>query len=175
MVTEKAVYAGSFDLLTIGHMWMINQGAELFGELVVAVGDNPAKRAKAMFTVEERVEMLEQATAGLENVTITVYTTQFLFAYAEEVGARLLLRGIRDHDDYDYEREMNLFHHHQAPKLVSIHLIPPPNVIEVSSSYVKGLIGYDGWEEIVRPYVPESVFPWIVDHHRKTRLSSTPA
>ena len=102
MSERVAIYAGSFDPPTNGHLWMIERGAELFDRLIVAIGTNPAK--KGMFTVAERMEMLEKATVRLFNVRVSEFTNKYLIHYAKSLGARFILRGIRNATDQEFER-----------------------------------------------------------------------
>ncbi len=155
-----AVYAGSFDPLTVGHLWMIERGAELFDRLIVAVGVNPEKRS--FFPVAERLEMIRRSTEKLGNVEIGSFTNQFLIHFARENGAGFILRGIRSESDYEYERGMRNINGDLGPSVTSVFLMPPRVIAEVSSSMVKGLIGPAGWEPIVRQYTPAPVFEEIV-------------
>ncbi|MFW5915789.1 MAG: pantetheine-phosphate adenylyltransferase [Planctomycetota bacterium] len=150
------VYAGSFDPPTEGHMFMIERGAELFSKLIVAVGTNPDKTYT--FSVEARVEMLEECTEECENVEIDHFENRFLVDYTESVGASCILRGIRSHQDYEFERAMRHINEDLNPDITTIFLIPPREICEVSSSFVKGLVGPEGWEETLRPYVPGPVY-----------------
>ena len=95
---RKAVYAGSFDPPTNGHMYMIREGARLFDELVVAVGHNPDK--KTTFSLEQRLRLLREVTSGLENVRIDEFESQYLVRYAARIGAGYMLRGLRNSDDF---------------------------------------------------------------------------
>jgi len=156
-----AVYAGSFDPLTVGHLWMIEQGAELFGSLAVAVGVNPEKRA--LFTPEERVELLRQSTARLPGIRIGSFTDQFLISYARSLGARFILRGVRNENDYVYERAMRNVNGDLAPGITTVFLMPPRAISEVSSSMVKSLMGPEGWQPIVQSYVPAPVFEKLLE------------
>lgn len=158
-----AVYAGSFDPLTNGHLWMIRAGATMFPKLVVAIGVNPAK--KPGFTLDERLAMLRQATRGIRNVTIDSFGDQFLISYARQVGATHIMRGIRSATDYDYERTMRNINEDLCPAITTVFLMPPRSIAEVSSSMVKGLIGPKGWERIVKGYVPETVFKQLLKKH----------
>ncbi len=153
---RTAVYAGSFDPLTNGHVWMIRQGAALFDRLIVAVGLNPEKRST--FSVEERTRMLEESLKGLDNVEIKEFNNRFLVDFAKENGAMVMIRGIRSSHDYEYERVMRHINADMAPQITTIFLMPPRSISELSSSMVKGLIGPEGWEEQVRRYVPGYVF-----------------
>lgn len=156
-MNKLAVYAGSFDLITIGHEWMIKSGAKLFDELVVAIGVNPDK--KPLFSVEERITMLREVIGDLPpNIRITTFTNRFLIHYAQGVGASFILRGIRNPADYEFEKVMHNINRDLAPSIVTVFLMTPREIAEVSSSMVKGLIGPEGWEEIVAKYVPGAVF-----------------
>ena len=98
------VYAGSFDPVTIGHLWMIEQGVGLFSRLVVAVGINPDKRYT--FALEDRLTMLRESLKRFANVSVTSYSNRYLIDYAQSSGATHILRGIRSESDYEYERTM---------------------------------------------------------------------
>jgi pantetheine-phosphate adenylyltransferase len=153
---RRAVYAGSFDPITLGHLWMIDQGRAIFDELIVAIGINPDK--KYFFSLEERLAMLKEAIGGFPNVRIASYENLFLVHYAEQVGASFILRGIRNEQDYGYERGMRYVNAELDGEIRSVFLIPPRELVEVSSSFVKGLVGPAGWEQILEKYVPAAVY-----------------
>ncbi len=155
-VQRSGVYAGSFDPLTIGHMWMIQQGARLFNRLTVAVGVNPDKRYT--FPLEERLEMLRESTTGLANVSVASFSNQYLIHYAQLIGATHILRGIRTESDYEFERTMRNINGDLDGEICTVFLMPPRGIAEVSSSMVRGLIGPLGWQKIVRKYVPGPVY-----------------
>ncbi len=160
---KRAVYAGSFDPLTRGHLWMIEEGARLFPELVVAVGTNPDKHDT--FSVEERLRMLRESLTekAKERVTIDHFENRFLVHYASEIGATHILRGIRSEHDYSYERGMRYINGDMEPGIGTVFLMPPREIAEVSSSFVKGLVGPDGWQEIVKPYLSEPVYEMMLE------------
>jgi pantetheine-phosphate adenylyltransferase len=161
MKRRKCVYAGSFDPLTNGHLWMIREGARLFDELVIAIGVHPAK--KCAFTVEDRLEMLKTSTEDIKNATVCSFAECFLADYARRISADYMLRGIRGESDYEYERGMRYINEDLSPDLTTIFLIPPRAMVEVSSSMVKGLIGPAGWESVVANYVPAPVYRKLLD------------
>jgi len=152
---RRAVYAGSFDPITFGHIWMVRQGSLLFDELIVAIGVNADK--KCMFTLDQRLEMLREALSPFKNVTVTSFENLFLVRYAQQVQASFILRGIRNGDDYEYERGMRHINAEFSPDILTVFLMPPREYAEISSSFVKGLVGPDGWEDVVEKYVPPSV------------------
>ncbi|MDO8504402.1 MAG: pantetheine-phosphate adenylyltransferase [Candidatus Liptonbacteria bacterium] len=156
MERKLAVYAGTFDPLTTGHLWMIEQGAAIFDKLIVAIGINPEKRC--MFSAEERLDMLRRSVERFPNVEVGSFTNKFLIAYAQAVDAQFILRGIRTESDYEYERIMRNINGDLSSNVTTIFLMPPRGIAEVSSSMVKGLVGPEGWEKIVSSYLPEPVF-----------------
>jgi pantetheine-phosphate adenylyltransferase len=158
MPTKKrlGVYAGSFDPLTVGHLWMIEQGVRLFDRLIVAIGINPEKRYT--FSLEERLNMLRESLKEHRNVSVTSFSNQYLIDYAQSVHATHILRGIRSESDYEYERTMRNINGDLDSAICSVFLMPPRNIAEVSSSMVKGLQGPRGWQKVVRKYVPDPVY-----------------
>ena len=113
---RRAVYAGSFDPTTNGQLWMIAEAAQLFDELIVAIGVNPDK--KASYQVEERQAMLQAIVAPFANVRVDSFTNQFLVNYAHSVNAEFIIRGIRTATDYEYERAIRRLaarHPHRFP------------------------------------------------------------
>lgn len=165
MADRLAVYAGSFDPLTVGHLWMIEQASGLFDRLVVAVGINPEK--KYMFPVEERMAMIQASIHAMNNVTVDKIANQFLVHYAQKLGARYIVRGIRTESDYEFERTMRNVNGDLASAITTVFLMPPRQIAEVSSSAVKGLIGPEGWQTIVRGYVPAPVFEKLLEYTRQ--------
>jgi len=157
---RTAVYAGSFDPPTKGHIWMIEQGVAMFDKLIVAIGDNPSKRYS--FSVEERLQLLRDSTAHCEHLEIEYFDNRYLVDYAKKVNASFVLRGIRSPNDYEYERVMRQINGDMAPDITTVFLMPPRDIAELSSNMVKGLIGPDGWQETVKRYVPSPVFEMIV-------------
>lgn len=152
---KKAVYAGSFDPVTNGHMYIIRQGALLFDHLVIAVGSNPDKRYD--FSCQERMALLAECTGDIPNVEIARFDDEYLVNYAASIGATHLLRGIRNEHDYQFERTLRHVNEDIHPGVASVYLMPPRGLAEVSSSFVKGLIGPEGWERVVARYVPAPV------------------
>jgi pantetheine-phosphate adenylyltransferase len=152
---KHAVYAGSFDPITNGHLWMIEQGSRLFDHLTVAIGINPAK--KYTFSLDDRLAMLRETTAHLSNVTVASFENLFLIDYAHLIQATVILRGVRNEQDYSYERSMRYVNAEFDPAVQSVFLIPPRELVETSSSFVKGLVGPAGWERVLPKYVPEPV------------------
>ena len=153
---RTAVYAGSFDPPTNGHLWMIEQGLEMFDQLIVAIGSNPAKHYS--FSVEERLEMLRASAPTSARLVIAHFDNRYLVDYAKKMDAKYILRGIRSPNDYEYERVMRHINADMAPEITTVFLMPPRDIAELSSNMIKGLTGPTGWEDTVRRYVPDVVF-----------------
>ncbi len=153
---RTAVYAGSFDPPTNGHLWMIERGLELFDRLIVAIGNNPSKSYS--FTVDERLELLGASTSASERLKIAHFDNRYLVDYAKKMEAKYILRGIRSPNDYEYERVMRHINADMAPEITTIFLMPPRDIAELSSNMIKGLTGPAGWEDTVQRYVPDAVF-----------------
>src|SRR6185295_2181234 len=98
---HHGVYAGSFDPLTVGHLWMIEQGVGLFDKLTVAIGINPDKRFN--YSLEDRLSMLRHSLKRYSNVSVSSFSNAYLIDYARTIGATHILRGIRSGGDYEYE------------------------------------------------------------------------
>ena len=152
---RTAVYAGSFDPLTNGHLWMIERGLELFDILIVAIGENPSKHYT--FTVEERLRLLRESTKPCDRMIIVHFDNRYLVDFAKIMEADYILRGIRSPLDYEYERVLRHINSDMAPEINTVFLMPPRDISELSSNMVKGLSGPVGWEENVSRYVPEPV------------------
>ncbi len=167
LVEKLAVYAGTFDPLTVGHLWMIEQGAKLFNKLIIAIGTNPEKHC--MFSADDRVLMLRRSVERFGNVEVDRFANQFLITYAQSIGAQFILRGIRTESDYEYERVMRNINGDLNSGITTVFLMPPRGIAEVSSSMVKGLIGPEGWETIVKKYLPKPVFEKLKDAHMQNQ------
>jgi len=164
-----AIYAGTFDPITLGHLWMIEAGAKMFDKLVVAVGTNPEKNC--YFSTDDRIQMIEESIRNMKNVVVDNYTDKFLIKHAESIGAKFILRGIRSTADYEYEKSLSYVNRHLNTEIITVFILPPRELIEISSSIVRGLIGPEGWEEVVRNYVPDCVFEKLIaEHGRRSGL-----
>ena len=169
---RRAVYAGSFDPPTNGHLWMIAEAHKLFDELVVAIGINPDK--KNSYTLAERRLMLENITADFANVRVDSFENEFLVNYARTVGAAFIVRGIRTASDYEYERAVRHINADLQPEIRTVFLMPPREIVEISSTMVKGLVGPNGWQQMVRRYVPQAVYEKMLRDHAQKQPPHTP-
>jgi pantetheine-phosphate adenylyltransferase len=113
--------------------------------------------------------MLRQSTAHLPNVRVESFTNQFLISFAASRGARFVLRGIRNESDYEQERAMRNVNADFDPGITTVFLMPPRGIAEVSSSLVKGLVGPEGWQDVVRSYVTPAVFEKLRERYERKR------
>ncbi len=151
------IYAGSFDPPTNGHLWMIEQGAALFDELVVVLGVNPDK--KSFLTESQRLDALRGMLVNAPaNVRVEKMPDGFLVDFARRLGATHLLRGIRNTVDFEYEKSMDRMNARMEPGIRTVYLMPPPELEEISSSFVRGFVGVQGWQRWVQASVPANVF-----------------
>lgn len=153
---RRALYAGSFDPTTHGHMWVVEEGARLFDELVVVIGQNPGK--KCTWSIEDRLAMLTECCAHLPNVKVLRFEGRYLVRVAAELKAGYLLRGVRNSLDFDYEQTIRNVNRDLEPSVETVVLITPRELAEVSSSTVRGMVGFEGWQDVVKRYVPAPVY-----------------
>ena len=137
----KALYPGTFDPPTNGHVDLIQRGARIFDELVVAILINPVKNP--LFTVQERVDMLKEATKPLGNVSVAKFDG-LMVEFARTVGATAVLRGIRAISDYEGEFQMALMNRRLAPEIETVFLQPAGRYSFVSSRMVKEVFSFGG-------------------------------
>jgi pantetheine-phosphate adenylyltransferase len=148
-----AIYPGSFDPLTNGHMDLIERSSKLFDQVVAAILTNLEKQP--LFTVRERVEMLESVTASLPNVTVDTFSG-LLVDYAIRKNAQVIVRGIRAFSDYEYELQMALMNRKLEPKVETVFLMPGESYTYVSSRLVKEIVHHGGSvKDLVPPAVEE--------------------
>jgi pantetheine-phosphate adenylyltransferase len=136
-----ALYPGTFDPPTSGHVDLVQRGAKLFDHLTVAILVNPVKNP--LFTVDERVEMLKEATAGIGNVSVATFDGMMV-DFARQQGASAVLRGIRAISDYEHEFQMALMNRRLAPEIETVFLQPAGRYSFVSSRMVKEVFSFGG-------------------------------
>ena len=146
-----AIYPGSFDPVTNGHLDLIERASKLFGRLVVALLLNPDK--DPLFSVRERVEMLKEVVGHLPNVEVDTFDG-LLVDYARRKGARVLLRGIRAVSDYEYELQMALMNRQLEPEMETVFMLPAEAYSYLSSRLVKEVARLGG---SIKDLVPPAV------------------
>lgn len=152
----KALYAGSFDPLTLGHLDIIERAANIFDEVVIGVVVNLEK--KTMFTFEERMDMIKEATAHLDNVS-TDMCNGLLADFVNENQFNVVVRGLRGMSDFDSEQSMAQLHQHlYNDKTETVFLISDAKYAFISSTMAKQVIGLGGkGEKLVPPCVLEKM------------------
>jgi pantetheine-phosphate adenylyltransferase len=151
-MNTKAVYPGSFDPVTNGHIDLIERSAAVFDRLIVAILRNADKTP--LFSVEERVEMMEEATRHLDNVTVTSFAG-LLVDFADQIGANVIVRGIRYISDYEYELQMALMNRRLSDKVETVFMMPAEAYSFLSSKLVKEIAQFGGSVEGFVPPVVE--------------------
>ena len=151
MKPVTAIYPGSFDPLTNGHLDLIERGSKIFDELIVSILRHPEKAP--LFTLEERREMLETMTARWKNVRVETFDG-LLVDYARSKGAGAVLRGIRAISDYEYELQMALMNRKLDRRLETVFMMPAEKYSYLSSRLVKEIFRHGG---SVRGLVPKRV------------------
>ncbi len=156
---RRAIYPGSFDPITNGHLDIIERGSKLFDEIVVAVLNNPDK--SAMFSAEERQAMLAEVLPEIKSETCKITVESFqglLVQYAVEKQASAIVRGIRAISDYEYELQMALMNRRLEPRLETVFLMSSEDYSYVSSRLVKQIFALGGAiDGLVPPFVKEKM------------------
>jgi len=161
MAETLAIYPGSFDPITKGHLDLIERGARIFDHLVVAVLVNLEK--EPLFSVGERVDMLREVTKDNKNVSVETFSG-LLVDYAQRKKAAAVMRGIRAFSDYEYEFQMALMNHKLLPTLETVFLMPGESYTYISSRLVREIFRHGG---SVRDLVP----PVVEERLRKKALA----
>lgn len=130
----KAIYPGTFDPITNGHADLIERAAKMFNVVTVAIASNPSK--KPLFTLQERVELIQKVTQHLDNVEVIGFTG-LLADFADTQGAAILIRGLRAVSDFEYEFQLANMNRRLNPKLESVFLTPAEENSFISSTLVK--------------------------------------
>lgn len=152
----NAAYSGTFDPVTLGHLDIIERAAAMFPRLVVAVGHNVAKSPK--FTIDERVALIQGAIGHLSNVQVKPFSG-LIVNFAKQEDITVLVRGVRNVGDVDYERQMAVMNRDLYPALDTVFLAPSPAYEHLSSTLVRELASLGA---PVEKLVPASVIPALM-------------
>jgi pantetheine-phosphate adenylyltransferase len=154
-MSRRAVYTGSFDPISLGHLNVIERSSRLVDELIVGVGENVGKQP--LFTGEERVELIREATAHLPNVNVKLFAG-LAVRFVREQGARVIVRGVRSLTDIQDEFTMTLANRKLDPDIETVFLMADEEFSHVSSSLIKQITPLANDEELAR-FVPRAIVP----------------
>jgi len=152
---HRAVYTGSFDPVTLGHVNVIERSSRLVDELIVGVGQNIDKQS--LFSAEERVELVRRTARHLNNVRVEMFTGLAVH-YVRECGARVIIRGVRSLTDMEAEFTMTLANRKLDPEVETVFLMADDEFSHVSSSLIKQITPLASDEELAR-FVPAEIVP----------------
>jgi pantetheine-phosphate adenylyltransferase len=162
-----AVYTGTFDPVHCGHLDIISRGSKIFDRLVVAVGNNPEK--SPFFDPEERVELIRKVIAPFPNVSVQSFR-ELAIAFAREIGAGVLLRGLRTTSDMENEFRMSLMNRAMAPEIETVFLMASDSYSHVSGTLLRQIANFGGpLDRFLPPEVREALIARV--RERQGRLS----
>ena len=157
---KKAIYPGSFDPLTLGHLDIIERSARIVDELVVGVLNNSAQNS--LFSLDERVSMIKEMTDSMPNVTVTSFNG-LLVDYMREIDATIIVRGLRAVTDFEYELQIAQTNHVENPEVETIFLTTSLQYSYLSSTIVKEFASYGG---DLSKFVPARFIDRIYDKYQ---------
>lgn len=140
-MNRRAIYPGTFDPITNGHLDIIKRACNMFNEIIVAVADSKAK--KPMFSLEQRVQMVQAATSDLPQVEVIGFD-KLLVDLSDDLGANIVVRGLRAVSDFEYELQMGYANASLKKDLETIYLMPSLEHAFVSSSVVRSILAFNG-------------------------------
>ena len=156
-----AIYPGSFDPVTYGHLDIIERGLKVFDRLIIAVAHNPGKNP--LFSVEERVEMLRETTQHLRRVEVVDFEG-LLVEYAAKRGVKFILRGLRAISDFEYEFQMALTNYRLDPEIETVYLMTSENFSYFSSRLIRQI----ALSTEVKRFVPDIVAKRLLKRAKRT-------
>ena len=155
MRVMKAIYPGSFDPPTNGHLDIMNRAAAIFDQLEIVIADNPQK--KYMFTADERFEMITTMVADFPNVQVTIWRG-LIVEFAEKINAKVILRGVRALSDFDYEFELSMMNRALNSKIETLYMPTDQKYFVLRSSGIKEVAVFGGdISDMVPPIVEQKL------------------
>lgn len=150
-MSTKAIYPGTFDPMTNGHLDIVTRAAQMFDHVILAIAASPSK--KPMFTLDERVALATQVTSHLDNVNVIGFS-DLMANFARAQGANVLVRGLRAVSDFEYEMQLANMNRHLLPTLESVFMMPSKEWSFISSSLVKEVARHGG---DIAPFLPQII------------------
>lgn len=152
MNNKIALFPGSFDPLTLGHLDTIERACGLFDEVIVGIFTNTSKTS--FFTTDEKIQLVQEAVAHIPNVRVIAKDADLTVNIAKDVGARYLVRGIRNMKDYEYEREIMEMNYHLDDSIETVFFLAKSKYTHISSSLIKEVVHFGG---DVSDYLPRNI------------------
>ncbi|HWQ25403.1 MAG TPA: pantetheine-phosphate adenylyltransferase [Chlorobaculum sp.] len=155
-MSNRAIYPGTFDPFTNGHLDVLERALNIFNKVEVVLADNSQKHT--LFTVDERLEMVREVVRDLPSVSVHVLHDGLLADYARQEGAKAIVRGVRQVKDFEYEFQISLLNRHLYPEVTTVFLMPNVKYTYVASSIIRevAMLGGDV-SKFVHPYVLEKL------------------
>ncbi|RJT43802.1 pantetheine-phosphate adenylyltransferase [Rahnella woolbedingensis] len=150
-MSTKAIYPGTFDPMTNGHLDIVTRAALMFDHVILAIAASPSK--KPMFSLDERVALATQVTSHLDNVEVIGFS-DLMANFAKAQGANVLVRGLRAVSDFEYEMQLANMNRHLLPTLESVFMMPSKEWSFISSSLVKEVARHGG---DITPFLPQII------------------
>lgn len=158
-MNHTAIYAGTFDPITYGHLDLVERAAKTFDQLIISVAASKGKGT--MFTLDERVELVKRVVAFFPNVKVDAFSG-LLVDHVRSLGARVIIRGLRAFSDFEFEFQMALTNRRMAPDVETIFLMPKEEYSYVSSSSVREIAVMGGDTSLFVPaVVKEALEEWV--------------
>jgi pantetheine-phosphate adenylyltransferase len=159
-MTRKAIYPGTFDPFTNGHLDVLERALNIFDQVDVVLAENSQKQT--LFSVDERLDMVREVVRDLPNVNVDVLHDGLLADYARQMGANAIVRGVRQVKDFEYEFQMSLLNRHLYPEVTTVFLMPNVKYTYVASTIIRevAMLGGD---------VTKFVHPFVLDQLSRKR------
>ncbi|MGX7030969.1 pantetheine-phosphate adenylyltransferase [Vagococcus zengguangii] len=161
-MNKLALFPGSFDPFTKGHLDTVERAAQMFEQVTVAIMTNTNK--KSLFTKEEKLTLTQAALAHLPNVKVMASELDLTVNLARDLGATVLIRGIRNTTDYEYEKSIAHMNHDLAPEIETVFLLSPPALSQISSSLIKEITTFGG---DVSAYLPTNIHQAVLSKYQQ--------
>jgi pantetheine-phosphate adenylyltransferase len=155
---KKAIYPGTFDPITNGHLDIINRACKMFDEIIIAVANNKSK--KSMFSLSQRVKMVKIATKHIKNIKVQKFDS-LLVDFAQNENSNIIIRGLRAVSDFEYELQMSYANQSLNSNIDTIYLMPTLNNAFISSSIVRNILSYNG---DVSHLIPKEIKKYVYSH-----------